>query len=416
MKKTVIALSLCLSMLLLSQTSLAAENQQDFLESSNYKTIIVCDSNEYKSFRSTDDNGYCTVADLNSKSEEQISEYDLFIFEKQNLTNLSGTTAENIVNSGAVLCVQTENPNEVLSTLFDLMDEDCEINIVTNGVSQIGAFITYKNGILVPGVITEGTLRLSDGTEVNKIDGINGVSNIKSKLFDMIDTDNFLDKVFASRENKKPDEVSLMMAPSNFNREFDNYTTFNNGYNRGSAYITEYVYDICKYTSGGKTYAISDVVSSISVDAASNSYVKYYNTRVHCNITNMSCIDQTYIDSNGSYSKTFSGGFSADSDKIITGSVNGSTTYSYSTNNQTVTNDFAAPKYKNWNSDPTQDWFDASWVLEPGIRIKNNDASNYQSGAFTSVRKIAFYWVYMGSQNGTDIFSDPFEVGAYWNA
>ncbi len=425
-------LSICLvSLLLLSNAVAIFASGYDAENATHYKMLVVsADNADIVSDKLTENKTSLersiTVAALNEKNTEEIAAYDIILVDTNSIADLDAEVVKDIVYNGAVLCVQTESVNEALSELYELIGIEQKIEIATSGVTEIGAFISERNGQIVPGVITEGTLRLADGTKLTDscieslaAHDIPKDEEARDALYDKIDINNFLDHVFEAREqtpSSAGSPSSLRTAPNNFDREYDDYTTFGSIGNQvvGTMYITQYVYDICTYMSGSTKYAISDVVSRIAVDAGELSYVKTYDTRMHANISNMSIIDETYINRESSNSLSLSGGFSANSSDVITGSVHAGTSYTYSTNNQTITNDFASSKIRNWNSDPAKNWYNASWTLEPGIRVKNSNANTYKSGAFTSVREAAFFWSYMGAQTGT-VFTDPFEVGGYWN-
>lgn len=183
-------------------------------------------------------------------------------------------------------------------------------------------------------------------------------------------------------------------------------------YQFGSATISQYRYDICSYRQENRKRKITDIVSNFTKSPRLNTmYVNNYKTRMHANVTHMEVIGQSYLNSNSSSSYTLSGGFSGNRATPLTGSFGASTTNTYSTNNQTIQNDFYNQKQKNWNPEPTKKWKGASWELEPSVRILNLNASVYKCQAYSSFQ--AGGWIGLRDVIG---FNIPFvEVGGAWN-
>ncbi|MDD2235165.1 MAG: hypothetical protein PHV03_09780 [Desulfitobacteriaceae bacterium] len=178
----------------------------------------------------------------------------------------------------------------------------------------------------------------------------------------------------------------------------------------GSATITQYRYEICSYVQANRLRKITDIVSNLTISPRDYAYVADYKTRMHANVTHMEVIGQSYLNSNSSRSYTLSGGFSIEGATLKSGSFGASTSNNYSTNNQTIQNNFYYQKLKNWNASPTENWAGASWELEPCIRIMNLNASVYKSQAYSSFQ-----------EGGLIVFFDEFheipfvEVGGAWN-
>lgn len=414
-------LSIILSLALLvsvNSVAFAASPTKDTLLSS-YTIATVQDSLPSANTQ----NEVLSISDLNELSKSDLQHYDFILLDEPLLSELTKEAATTFLQSGGVLGVETSSTDNVLSELYNLLDVEKPVTIQTDGVLPIAAYITMRNGQFVPGIISQGTVSSPDITELTSV--LENIINSESLcLYDKIDINNFLDFINTSKtfdcpvKSPSPSDISPMMAPSGFDFEFDNYVSFKSnkiGNNIiGSVAITQYVYEICSYRSGSSTVKISDVVSHIVVDSGDLSYVKTYDSRMGVDGSSMSIIDQTYLNSNSNKSISLSGGFSASSDDIISGNVSASTTYTYDTNDQTITNDFPSNKYSNWESDPTENWPNASWVLDPGIRVKNSNASRYDSSVYTSVEEVAFKWHYMGAQSGTEVHTSPLEVGGEW--
>lgn len=368
-------------------------------------------------------NNALSISELNKLSETELQKYDLITLDKPLLASLNKDTAMTFLQTGGVLSVDTSSTDEALSTLYNLLNVEKPITITTTGLEHIGAYIFMRNGVIVPGIITEGTVSLRNTKEVTATHA-SPVSTERESLCNKIDVKNFLDHVTSTKSSPFPANTSgtqytpSRMAPSNYTTEFDNYTTIkfskmpNNSI--GSVYITQYIYHICDYRSGSNTVSISDVVSHIAVDACKYSYVKTYSAKIQVNSIVSSIIDQTYLRSDSSQTISLSGGFSANTDDVLTGELGASTSYTYDTNNQEITNNFTSNTCNCWHAVPTMNWPDASWVLEPGVRVKNGHASVHTTSAYTSVEDIAFKWHYMGAQAGTEVYSLPLTVGGYW--
>lgn len=146
----------------------------------------------------------------------------------------------------------------------------------------------------------------------------------------------------------------------------------------GSISITQYRYDICVYREGGVNKVITDIVSQVTVSSASSVHLLDYKANMNANVSNMSVIGQSYLNSQSSTTYTLSGGIGVNGN-VISGNINGSTSNTYSANNQNITNHFLKQKIKEWWCDPTKNWKGASWELEPAIRIRNNNASSWKT-------------------------------------
>lgn len=412
-------LSIVLSLIMVvSMSSMAFAEPYSDLETATYSVATV----ENSVLTSSGQKNSNKNMKLSQMTLQDIQKYDLIVLDENSLSNLERDAAIAFLQAGGVLSVDTSNANQALSDIYKLLGEEEPIDIDTVGTEQVGAYLSMRNGRYVPGVISLGVLSSENDADIS-LDSVTHIDETPCSLSEKIDTNNFLKQIDAQRYAVQPQlslnnsDVAPMSAPSNFNYVFDNYTSFKSdrigNQVMGSVLITQYVYKICTYRSGSKTTVISDVVSHISVDAGKLSYVKTYNTRMGVSGSTMSIIDQTYLKSDSSSSVSLSGGFSANSSSVVTGSVNASTSYSYSTNNQTITNDFASNKYNNWNSSPTKKWMDSSWVLNPGIRMKNTDSS-VKNSAYTTVEKIAFKWHYMGAQGGTEVYTKPLTVTGRW--
>ena len=417
--KKLLSLLLAISLLLLVSIPVWATEIDSKGNDSPYSIAIIEDTRATNPQLLSAKSVSLSTSDLNNLSLSELQNYDLVAVNNAQITSLSKETVVALLQSGGVLCIDTADTNDALSAVFSLLDEEKPFTIETSGLEHIGAYITMRNGNIVPGIITKGSVSIAGSTVIPAT--TDAIMVESTHLIEKIDVNNFLDHVFSNKNSALQmfiNSNSVRMAPSGFVREFDNYTTFNAEVIAnnviGSVYITQYIYDVCTYRTDSKTIEISDVISHIVVDAGEISCIKTYDTKIRSDFGAMSIIDQTYLLSNSNTSVSLSGGFTAETDDVLSGEIGASTTYTYDTNNQTITNNFSSNTYNCWNVDPTKNWTDASWVLEPGVRVKNSHASLYSSSAYTSVEEIAFRWYYMGAQNGTEVYTSPLSVGGYW--
>jgi hypothetical protein len=240
---------------------------------------------------------------------------------------------------------------------------------------------------------------------------ISNYSNIKINIESFTNSINGYRKEIINNLSKhiKHDVVYMQLPLKGFDGIpfYGYFTEPSNIFGQGgmSIQMTQYRYDIATYQNGN-LYVITDIVSQITVSPAGGHHVRFYDTRMHANISNMNVIGQSHLNSNTSSSYTLSGGISFNG-PVITGQLGSSTTNHYNTDSQNIQNDFFAQKYKNWNVAPVVNTT-SSWSIEPAIRIINEDAGSYMSGAFTSVRDMAVAIVV------PYFLSNPVEIGGWW--
>lgn len=365
----------------------------------------------------------------------EYSDYKMILVDSNALEKIESDKVIELIDNGATLYIEKSNVSlKEISSVLGLDEPDDRF---VSGAQVKGAFIFNQNDNYCFGVI--GTIECSpvDWDNLGAEDtldvplhepiliGEDGeqlehASSANAK-YGQIDTEDFVNAIDGFRRdfNKKAckevesDLVYMQLPTKGFDGSpYYNYfsLTTSSGFAFGSATISQYRYNICTYMDGNKKKAVTDIVSTFTISPMSTLYVNDYKTRIHANISNMDIIGQSYLNSNSSFSYTLSGGFSANN--IISGSAGASTTNSYSTNNQTIQNDFFAQKYKNWNSEPTQKWKGSSWEIEPCIRIINTDASTYKNQAYSSFRSGG--WIGLLNVIGHTI--PTVEVGGAWDA
>lgn len=398
MKKTVsVLLALCL-LLLLSVPSMGVENAP---ANASYRML----------FLTNDDNAVSTYSEaqsssveyFNSLSTSALSSLDLVVSSIEDIGALAPASLSTFLSGGGIFCIETSDTNAALDTLYQRMGYETTPTVSVKGATPVAAFVKLDGGSLNPGIISVGKLSF---TRPNPDDvAVQALGDYS--LRGNVNLNNFLSHAL---DSSSPRGEVATYAASGSSRQFYDYTSFDkvSGKDVGSCYITEYVYDICTYTEKASKKIISDVVSRVVVDASPEASVKYYSVRLGTSASSAYIIDQTYLQSDGTYTSSLSGGFSANSNQVISGSISASTSYSYSANGQTILNDFATNTYNNWKATPIKSQRDASWVLEPGIRVMNYNPSYYYSSAYTSLQEVAITYL------GTNVFSYPLEVHGTW--
>lgn len=435
-KKTVAVLMMVLMIFPSTQAfAFAVDNQTEQAGVDN----VLCISTNID-FNS-DNVEYKDVYMFNNAETSSLLKYDMLSMTGSDLSLVNAQKVVELIDNGAVLYLEDEAVSlERISTILEIPEPD---NRFVNGAQVTGAFVFNVNNNYcygITGVIecepvdwnNLEPLEPKDDADVEHyyepiLVGVkcanvnttvkNAVENVRIDANDFLGAiDAFRQKFIEQAHKAVEDDVVYMQLPA---KGFDgspyyNYfsLTASTGLQFGSATITQYRYDICTYMSGSTKNAIVDIVSSFTISPSTTLYVNNYLTRMHANVSNMDIIGQSYLDSNSSSSYTLSGGFSATSGNVLTGSIGASTTNTYSTNNQTIQNDFFHQKYKNWNPTPTKKWTGSSWEIEPAIRIINNNATTYQNQAYSSFRNGG--WI--GVQNVIGWTIPTVEVGGSWIA
>ncbi len=360
------------------------------------------------------------IQDFNNGVVEEYLDYDFAAVDYPALKYLDTEKIHELMDNGVVLCVS--GSDSVADIYQDLNIDSVPQQPTVTGVKVLGTFIYQQNGDYIAGLMGE-----AEATETKRWKGIDNLISDHSEKTDTslkinrVDVSEFSKAIRDFRRNynrqayQPIQETTVYFQFPTRSNHGSPYTLFTNitcdNVTVGSIAVAQYRYDICVYREDGVNKAITDIVSQMTVSAAGNVYVNHYTTRMHANISNMTIIGQSYLNSNASAGYTLSGGIGTNG-TAITGSVNASTTNTYTTNNQNITNDFLAEKYKNWVCDPTVNWKSASWEVEPAIRIRNDHASQWKNQAYSSVRaarwdKGDFWGTYYTLNN-------PIEMGGSW--
>ncbi len=155
----------------------------------------------------------------------------------------------------------------------------------------------------------------------------------------------------------------------------------------GQVWNQEYVYLRARYIQNEKQKSMWDVLSFMRVSPEKSWGVEEYDTRIHCNVANQECIQDTYLNSSGEYTGTLNLGITGGY-KVIQGNVNYSFSYAYDNDSQIITNHLPYGNVKEWYVEVVP-WREAnSWHINPAIRFINHNDANQLSGAWTQVTRV----------------------------
>lgn len=422
MNKKILAIILTLSILITnSMINVFASNDNLVFEETSTALVLLdkmntnidnCDFKDVYSFKKSDLN--------------QLLEYNLILTDNDFLSKIDGNKIVELIDNGATLLIQDKNISlKEVSGFLELNEPDDRF---VRGAQVTGGFIFNQNNEYCYGII--GTVNCCEESSEALLDDdfyapIPIYQNIDKLEYndqkignDDIDVEKFCASIDEFRDeynhqsvkNVKEDVVYMQLPDKAFNKVYYNFFNLDDYNGIGTASISQYVYNICTYKEGKIKKAIADVVSKFAISPPNEKmYVNNYRTRIHAKISNMDVIDQSYLQSNSSTTYTLSGGISTNGE-VLSGNIGASTSNSYSTNNQTITNVFSKRKCKDWKAVPTKKWKGASWDLEPCIRIINKNATSYKSKAYSSFRNEG--WIGLENIFGMNI---PFvEVGGAW--
>lgn len=401
-----------------------------FAHEPNSEIISLSDTHSFTTSKET------SLTQFNEDVLNDYANFDVIETTFQILSSMDKDSLIQLIDNGKILWV--ENDGHSINDIFEILGlpkQDQEFK--TKGVYVTGIYIYNINNQYCAGITGNiGSVDSNDEAAMDKLQEFeNNFDELPYKAVEKandpesidllgvdfsckVKSDEFVNSVReVKREYLKraqgyvdPDTVYVQLPSKSFDGSpWSGYFTPSVSL---SYSITQYRYDICTYNSGGVEKSVADVVSDFSVAPDSSALVKYYNTRIHCNISNMNCIGASRLDSDKTTSYTLSGGFTADAGGVTSGSASGSTSNSFSANSQIITNAHTAQKYKDWNVDPIDDWVGQTWGIEPAIRVTNNNNSSYNSQAYSSVRKSAITNT-SGSFGAT--YTTPYEIGGSWS-
>lgn len=378
-----------------------------------------------------------SIDKFNEDNITDFADYEMLFIHRDDMVNIKANKLVELIDNGVTLYVEDNNLSlkEISSILgIDEPDDRFISGAQVTGTAIFNINNNYCFCVICVVECKEINLDRPEDNEASNITShdpilvtgdrdkfdahpISSICDTELNIEDFLNAVNGFRCEFSEQASKEIDAntVYMQLPTKGFDdKPYYNYASLvGDGEQRGSLTISQYRYGICTYKDGSTTKVITDIVSTFTISPCSNLYVKEYSTRMHANISNMNVIGQSYLNTNSTSSYTLSGGFSAQSDGIVTGSIGGSTTNTYSTNCQTIQNDFLAQKYKNWNSVPDKHWKGSSWELEPCIRILNTNATNYKNQAYSSFQSGVFLGEGLFGSDGWEMIK-PFEVGGAW--
>lgn len=401
-------MSLLMSFVLLTFSSvyvLAADQELDS-DLGNSEALRLSNNTEFFAQRIDSE----SINTFNSSDSDLYLDYQVILTDNDSLSKINANKMVELIDNGTTLLVEDDTLS--LKEVAQALNLDEPDNRFVRGAQVTGVAIFNQNDNYCYCILGVAQAPTSDQLQNEKNDPCyeyepipiyqsgDNFENITIKEGNdyNIDINDFIASIehFRTEFNEKnqktieKDKVYLQLPEKGFDgAPYYNYMTIYGGNTVvGSYTITQYRYNVCEYREGKIKKKITDVVTTFTIASTNNCYVSKYKTRMHANISNMDIIGQSYLNSNSTSSYTLSGGFSASSEKVISGSIEVATTNNYTTNNQEIQNDFFNRKYKNWNVDPTKNWANASWQVEPCIRVLNTNASSYLSQAYSSFREM----------------------------
>lgn len=149
---------------------------------------------------------------------------------------------------------------------------------------------------------------------------------------------------------------------------------------------------------------IYDVISVVKAYPQGHYRVKRYETQIHCNISDFSCLQTTSLNSGINYSQGLSltGSFKTDD---IGGEVNYSTQWNYNPESQTITESSSYPRVVNWKAEPYNSKAGTAYDIAPGMRVAA--PTQYMRGAFSKIYCDAMIW-------GITINANEIQVGGWF--
>lgn len=146
------------------------------------------------------------------------------------------------------------------------------------------------------------------------------------------------------------------------------------------------VIDVAKVKdSNNVTRGVYDISSTFILDAESNFAITDYSVRMQ-NFNTI--LDASYLNSNTSTTVSLGGslGFQGD---VITGSLEGEVSYTYTPDSQEIAKDLPAGSNKYWKSDVINETYGTSRKIVPSIRVMNSSDSQ-STNEYSMKRKKVF--------------------------
>ena len=182
----------------------------------------------------------------------------------------------------------------------------------------------------------------------------------------------------------------------------------------GQTWCRQYVYKRAEYMQDGMRKSLWDIVSLMRVTPYSPWGVEEYDTRIHCNAGNQECIEDTYLQSDGTYSDTLNIGITGGAN-TLEGNIGYSYNHSYRSDSQTITNHLPYGNIKEWYVEVIP-WREAhSWQIEPAIRFINHNDQN-MSGAWSQITRVKLRkFAIIGIDSNYNLDSGDYDCGDWFS-
>lgn len=308
------------------------------------------------------------------------SSNDAYVLNKKNFNRLESSSANKFLEEGGVIAV---TDNKVTSELLKEKIETDVLDFNYSNREEMQGFYLYNDGNKNVTVnVSVGFLTVEDQADVTS-------ASVHEETSNIIDKDAVTSQMILS---------AIRLGDFEYNTDVpggggsDNSTIVNESFDatlqnmlfeegNPSNYMcsykitTEVRRGIKYHGSSGHINGVYDINSVFHLDAEANYQVTKYKVRMSSPQTIM---DASYLNSNTTSSVTVGGtiGFQGDE---LTGGINAGYTYEYNTNSQEILNNLPVGPNQYWQAEVVKPELDATWRLDPAIRIKNENDSTLSS-------------------------------------
>lgn len=329
-------------------------------------------------------------------AREDVLEYKNIVFDYYDSERIGNKRINDILNNGTTIYVSVNNVDDANNFINKYVHSEMQIN--TNGTEIIGMYVRRNDSKIDYGIIKEMAFSVLPAenhspirTSIETDENDNVLNRFLRRLEDV-------NKQLCMQDQQR---ISSSRAIVNYFTSFNNivYCTYNSN-DVGVLSIVQYVVRGPRYinSSTGKTEQIDDVVSMINASGLSEYFVKEYTGAIGISTNSHveSILTQTTLPSDTlNVNLSLSGGIPTSGITLISGSTNFTTSYTTSTYQMSLSNQFANSFKKCWDVEPTvYDCF-TYFNIYPGVRVKNTDngTNGYAMAAYTEISSIRFGYI-----------------------
>ncbi|MCD7723771.1 MAG: hypothetical protein LUH82_07525 [Clostridiales bacterium] len=300
------------------------------------------------------------------------------VIEIDTIDNDNFDTVKELLDNGTSIYVTDDDPID----LIDFFDE--EISEFDEADVYLGTYIqSYGDDYMVTPVVADIVDLQESEIEEDELDDILDISDVYNDIQNDISDIEFFESL--SDEQKAKLQTSTAIGSS-----FKDASLFKYFYKKGTAGGTGTTYTYSGATSksgwsklgsikilgyaikiktvGAKTY--DDIYSVVTASGLNDKYVKYYTYNMQVTSSNTSIIDESFLIGDTESKVTTSIGTSVSSDGTST--ITSTTSYSYSPNGQTISNQLGEKYVKTWTATPNSKAKNGSWKIYPSIMVVNS--------------------------------------------